>query len=248
MNEQISQRESMDLVESLPRISHIHGNIYVGSWPDGEVPAPIKNIIRCCPHRTPYVLGEGQRKVDGYLFDSSEKPDFNHVCELVAAGVAFAEDGPTLIHCKGGLNRSGLIAALVLMQQGYEAAWAVKTLREKRTEHMLNNEVFEQFVLDPHNCVKHGLEQAVKSAVERDGGRVRAKMSCNFIETQEFNKGFKQVKVHLGAVYGTEGENRDFANATPSGACWMQIDAGRPAASWFEPGKKYYMTFTEAPE
>jgi hypothetical protein len=76
---------------------------------------------------------------------------------------------------------------------------------------------------------------------------VQAKMQVNSIETTAYAHG-SFMKVKLGAVYGTNGENKDFAEATPSGECWMQIDAGRPAAHVFRPGKKYYVTFTEAPE
>lgn len=77
--------------------------------------------------------------------------------------------------------------------------------------------------------------------------QVVAKMSCNLIETEDRGV-FKQHKVKLGAVYGTQGENKDFADATPSGECWMQISANRPAAEFFKPGKRYYVTFTEAPD
>jgi hypothetical protein len=76
---------------------------------------------------------------------------------------------------------------------------------------------------------------------------VVAKMRCSYIQTQDFGSE-PQYKVHLGAVYGSEGENKDFAMATPSGECWMNINAGRPALGFFKPNKKYYVTFTEAPD
>lgn len=72
---------------------------------------------------------------------------------------------------------------------------------------------------------------------------VVAKMSCNAVELYQGS-----MKVKLGAIYGTEGENKDFSDATPSGEVWMHINNGRPAASYFEPGKRYYVTFTEAPD
>lgn len=77
---------------------------------------------------------------------------------------------------------------------------------------------------------------------------VVAKMQCNFTETQNYGGSKPQHKVQLGAIYGKEGENKDFSDATPSGQCWMQISDGRPAADFFKPGKKYYVTFTEAPD
>lgn len=77
---------------------------------------------------------------------------------------------------------------------------------------------------------------------------VVAKMQCNGIESFRYGPGRSTDKVRLGAIYGKEGENADFASATPSGECWMQIESGRPALAFFEPGKRYYVTFTEAPE
>ena len=76
---------------------------------------------------------------------------------------------------------------------------------------------------------------------------VVAKMQCNAVDTERFTHG-QQHKVRLGAIYGKEGENKDFADATPCGECWMQISEGRPALDFFQPGKRYYVTFTEAPE
>lgn len=75
---------------------------------------------------------------------------------------------------------------------------------------------------------------------------VVAKMQCSAVETSRFDQSYVQHKVRLGVVYGKEGENKDFADATPSGECWMQISDGRPALAFFQPGKRYYVTFTEA--
>lgn len=79
---------------------------------------------------------------------------------------------------------------------------------------------------------------------------VRAKMRCSYTQVMQYgpDESNKQLKVQLGAIYGTEGENKDFADATPCGECWMQISPGRPAQEFFKPGKTYYVTFTEAPE
>jgi hypothetical protein len=72
-------------------------------------------------------------------------------------------------------------------------------------------------------------------------------MTCNALGTTKFAYG-EQTKVELGAVYSNSGENKDFAEATPSGACWMNISPNYPAAEFFKPGKMYYVTFTEAPD
>lgn len=77
---------------------------------------------------------------------------------------------------------------------------------------------------------------------------VVAKMRCTDVEHRDYAPNVTQHKVHLGAIYGKEGENKDFADATPSGECWMQISPGRKALDFFKPNKNYYVTFTEAPE
>lgn len=78
-------------------------------------------------------------------------------------------------------------------------------------------------------------------------GAVRAKMQCQVTSEMKYQHSSVR-KVELGAVCGNEGENAAFTKYTPSGACWMNIDANAPAADFFKPGKKYYVTFTEAPD
>lgn len=50
------------------------------------------------------------------------------------------------------------------------------------------------------------------------------------------------------AVYGKDGENADYAEATPSGYLELTINGNRPAASYFKHGRDYFLTFEEAPE
>jgi hypothetical protein len=60
-------------------------------------------------------------------------------------------------------------------------------------------------------------------------------------------------KVRLGPVWEGSNEkqalseNAIFGKATPSGEIWMTI-CNQPASDFFQPGKKYYVTFTEAPD
>lgn len=74
--------------------------------------------------------------------------------------------------------------------------------------------------------------------------KVVAKFQCNAVIP--FGEDTKIA--HLDAVYGTEGENADFASATPSGHLQIMIDKSTPAVDYFKQGKKYYLTFEEAPE
>ena len=52
-----------------------------------------------------------------------------------------------ILHCKGGIGRSGTIAALILIEHGEENANAIKCVRKKR-QGAIENELQEQFVLD----------------------------------------------------------------------------------------------------
>lgn len=72
--------------------------------------------------------------------------------------------------------------------------------------------------------------------------KVRAKFSCNSIE--EFAFGSKTAK--LTAIYGNEGENKDFTDSTPSGNLEINISGKVPAKDFFNAGKNYYLDFTEA--
>ena len=77
---------------------------------------------------------------------------------------------------------------------------------------------------------------------------VRAKMTCNGLSRSTPEGPI--TKVDLGCVYSDKDatENANFTKYTPWGSCTMGIDADAPAASFFKPGKKYYVTFTEAPD
>ena len=78
-------------------------------------------------------------------------------------------------------------------------------------------------------------------------GAVVAKMQVQALSLIEHQ--YSSIrKVELGAVCGKDGENAAFTKFTPAGGCWMNIDAQAPASQFFKPGKKYYVTFTEAPD
>ena len=52
-----------------------------------------------------------------------------------------------LIRCQAGVNRSSLVAALVLIRDGMTAEDAIALLRRKRAEMVLRNTHFEQWLL-----------------------------------------------------------------------------------------------------
>ena len=52
-----------------------------------------------------------------------------------------------LIRCQAGMNRSGLVTALVLMKADHTAEQAISLLREKRSEVVLFNDHFVDYLL-----------------------------------------------------------------------------------------------------
>jgi protein-tyrosine phosphatase len=52
-----------------------------------------------------------------------------------------------LIRCQAGLNRSGLIMALVLRKEGYTSQEAIDLIRARRSEWALFNKTFEKWLL-----------------------------------------------------------------------------------------------------
>jgi hypothetical protein len=78
--------------------------------------------------------------------------DVAHIdSQALATAVSFAygkwqAGKKVLIRCQAGLNRSGLTAALVLIESGLTPDEAITLLRTKRTSHVLCNGEFEAFV------------------------------------------------------------------------------------------------------
>ena len=51
-----------------------------------------------------------------------------------------------LIHCQGGLNRSGIVTALVLLKEGCGPKVAISLLRARRSPHALCNADFVRYL------------------------------------------------------------------------------------------------------
>lgn len=68
---------------------------------------------------------------------------------------------------------------------------------------------------------------------------VRAKFTCNGITDLGYTK-----LVSMNAVYSSNGENADYAKATPCGNLSLNIDRDSKAADEFIVGKDYYIDFT----
>lgn len=135
----------VDPPRSVPLISHIEGNLWQGGCLDGVTLRPeIRHVISLTRY-TQYKVGEC---VGQYLFPMIDG-DLVLQTQLARATRQALEclaQGPTLIHCRAGLNRSGLVAASVLMELGRTADEAIGLLRERRHPQVLFNQHFERYL------------------------------------------------------------------------------------------------------
>lgn len=77
---------------------------------------------------------------DGPMNDLSPEDE---LAEIVAMAHHDWKTGKRVyIRCQGGLNRSGLVTALVLIRDGWEPQAAIDRLRSRRGEMVLCNEEF----------------------------------------------------------------------------------------------------------
>lgn len=127
-------------------ISHIEGNLWVGSCPDSRLPdffEYVLNLYQSVPYDThPNTVVRTQA-----MDDSDVIPDEELLEDLADWVNEKRALGPTLIHCQAGLNRSALIAGLALIRSGMAPKDAIALLREKRSLDVLFNRAFELWLL-----------------------------------------------------------------------------------------------------
>jgi protein-tyrosine phosphatase len=132
----------------VPYISHIEGNLWQGGVEEGLVlPDLFDHMISLWPFER-YILTR-TLKTELYMAtmgDDRRRVDAEQAYRLANMVVACRADGPTLVHCQAGLNRSGLIAALAEMQLGMSADSAIALLRFQRCPAVLCNSNFEQWL------------------------------------------------------------------------------------------------------
>ena len=77
--------------------------------------------------------------------------------------------GRVLVHCRGGLGRSGMIAACLLVECGIDAGRAITLVRQHRPG-AIENSAQEQYVRKYAPCWMHGEETANLSIADRAAG------------------------------------------------------------------------------
>lgn len=127
----------------VPFISRILGNLWQGGCEDGLVlPRFIKHLVSLYPWEEYEVQHNLRSSLTVRMFDSLDQ-SFDQVAAIAEWVDGCVKDGPTLVHCQAGLNRSSLVAGCALTLAGFSGQEAVELLREKRSPACLCNPAFE---------------------------------------------------------------------------------------------------------
>lgn len=134
----------------VPYISKVLGghNLYQGGCRNMlTLPKNIKHLVSLYPWEQYDVLHDLDSRLEVRMYDSvNEAPDMEQVQRIAAWVNECRVDGPTLVHCQAGLNRSGLVSAVALIMEGKSADQAIKMLRTSRSEAVLCNPRFVEMI------------------------------------------------------------------------------------------------------
>lgn len=147
-NEMAGRTIHGDMEFRVPYMTHVRGNLYMGGCSRGLVlPAFIDHLVSLYPWERYSFM----RPLKSELYIKAHDADVSEVEEALGEYAAWIRrriaEGPTLVHCQAGLNRSGLLVALVLIQEGMEPAEAIAHLRAVRSPAVLCNKSYENWLL-----------------------------------------------------------------------------------------------------
>ena len=143
-----------------PLFSEILPNLFMGGTDDDDVthiPARIYNRKNGLPFDAIVTMYEFARPAFGgvqefrYAVPDAEMANIN--LDRLRDAVEFAHarwkaGDRVLIRCQAGLNRSGLVTALVLIKEGHDPMAAIDLLRTKRDRDALCNADFAEWLND----------------------------------------------------------------------------------------------------
>lgn len=131
----------------VPYISQITGNLWMGGCANGLLlPDQFQHVISLYPWERYSNRHELKSRLEVRMFDRSGEPDDAQVVGLADWVNVCRADGPTLVHCQAGLNRSGLVTAAALCRDGMTSNGAIRWIREARSEACLCNESFVSYL------------------------------------------------------------------------------------------------------
>jgi protein-tyrosine phosphatase len=133
------------LLFNRPLITHIDGNLWMGGCLDGvRLPDHFTHVVSLHPWER-FELPAGASRKHFWMYDSSAV-DVGTVAAATESALDGVANGPTLVHCQAGLNRSALVSSLVLVAGGRSVDQAIALLRSRRSPDVLSNRAFETWL------------------------------------------------------------------------------------------------------
>lgn len=134
----------------VPYISQIADRLWQGGCENGLVlPDHIKHVVSLYPWERYEICGGVRSELYVEMYDAEDQ-DYEQVDAIARWINTCRDDGPVLVHCQAGLNRSSLVAAraMFLGEDGHatgadRADSIIRDLRAKRSPACLCNPAFE---------------------------------------------------------------------------------------------------------
>lgn len=131
---------------SMMLISKITDDLYQGGCFGGlALPQEIEHVVSLYKWERYRLHPNVKSFLEVTMYDASNQ-GFEQVEEIARWVNARRQEGPVLVHCQAGLNRSSLIAGRALMLGGLTADAAINLLRTQRSPACLCNKSFEAYL------------------------------------------------------------------------------------------------------
>lgn len=139
-----SGRDSISRIVLVNNEDKIVDNVWVGGDPVDVTKFQYIVAVNKAPA---YHIPNGTLAVVYPFNDAAWLPDLAKLHELADTVNRFADQGPTLVHCSAGLNRSALVVALALIKRGMTPGDAIALIRSKRGPEALHNQTFTDWLM-----------------------------------------------------------------------------------------------------
>jgi protein-tyrosine phosphatase len=124
-------------------------------------PAPFDSVVCMYGHANPigYYVREQRFGIADAELDEDSKPEIRQLAQWLHS--EWKSGKRVAAKCQAGWNRSGLIAALVLLHEGYSSDEAIALIREKRSPNALCNPHFVKYI---NEVYEHEFSKSTLSA------------------------------------------------------------------------------------
>lgn len=130
----------------VPFISELAPNLWQGGCEDGLVlPKFIKHVVSLYPWEHYEIEHQISSMLVVLMYDSEDQ-DFSLIDSIARWVNGCRQDGPVLVYCQAGLNRSSLVAVRALCMEGMNSSDAIDLLRSRRSPACLCNPAFERWL------------------------------------------------------------------------------------------------------